>query len=116
MVIVLLGLLSFHIYCLELVCQQESAKCQSFLVVFKFCDTSIMFDTLNDLGEYTLATVLVYMELFTFVYLIVATIGMKWWMIRLNNKKIVKEEKVFSNFSLMIKNIPKFYQLDDVRK
>ena len=51
----------------------------------------------------------------TFIYLIVVTIGMRWWMIRLN-KKIENEESLYSNFSLMIKNIPKFYQLDDIRK
>lgn len=49
------------------------------------------------------------------MYLIVVTIGMKLWLQRVNSKKIIKEEKVYSYFALMIKNIPKFYTLDNIR-
>ena len=70
---------------------------------------------LNENGEGSLASALLFLQLSSFIYLIIVTIGVKWWMIRLN-KKMLKEEKVYSNFSLMIKNIPKFYQLSDIIK
>lgn len=41
---------------------------------------------------------------------------MKIWLQRVNSKQIVKEEKIYGPFSLMIKNIPQFYQISDVRK
>jgi hypothetical protein len=62
-----------------------------------------------------MATVLEYMELGTFLYLMIATLGTKWWLMRLNYRKIVQDDKIYSQFALVIKNIPHYYQLHDVR-
>lgn len=111
MLIVILILSTFHIYCLELVCSDPATKCVAFLKFIKFCDTHIIVNALLERGDTSLAYAMVYLELTTFVYLIITTIGMKWWLLRLNSKKIVKEDKIYSEFSLMIKNIPKFYDI-----
>lgn len=77
-------------------CLDAAAKCVTFLKIIKFCDTNIMVNVLISRGNTSLALALVYLELAAFVYLIIATIGMKWWLLRLNSKKIVKEDKIYS--------------------
>jgi len=46
--------------------------------------------------------------------LIVATIGIKIYLQHLNADKIMLDEKLFSRFSLIIKNVPLYYQLEDL--
>lgn len=117
----------FHIYILETTCPLikerykdnlellEMNECQNFLLVFRICDTKIIIDTLYYYNKEAKAIAFFSLQLVSFVYLIVVTIGMKLWLQRVNSKKIIKEEKVYSYFALMIKNIPKFYTLDNVR-
>lgn len=118
----------FHIYVLETVCPLIHAEyfndpealleygCQEFLKVFKLCDAKIIYSFLNRNGRYATGFIFFYMQLFSFVYLIATTIGMKLWLQKTNSKKILKEEKVYSYFSLMLKNIPTFYQIDDIKR
>ena len=63
-----------------------------------------------------MADVFLWLQLIAFLYLILATIGMKWFLHYINAKKVVKEDKVYAQYSLMIKNIPLFYHIDDIRK
>ena len=41
---------------------------------------------------------------------------MKWFLQYVNTKKVVKEDKIYAQYSLMIKNIPLYYKIDDVKK
>lgn len=91
-------------------------RCQDFIAVFKICNTRIIMDTLNCRKEYVKAAVFFYLQFFSYVYLIAATIGMKVWLKVVNARHIEKEEKLYSLFSLMLKNIPKYYTLDQLRK
>ena len=45
-----------------------------------------------------------------------ATIGIKIFFQYINQDKISLDEKLFSRFALIIKNVPLYYQLDDLKE
>jgi len=84
--------------------------CASTMDVFYFCDTKTLYNTLVANGNQTQATVLQGIQLATYLILVIATIGIKV-ILHVLNKGRNLDGKLFSRFSLMIKNIPLYYQL-----
>lgn len=123
--IVMFGVLSlvkvlYHIYVLEQVCptlEHSETPCTSALGgIFKFCDSDILFDTLNSQGKERTADILQYLQLATYLILVVSTICIKVFLQLINKDRISLEEKLFSRFSLIIKNVPLYYQLEDLKE
>lgn len=59
--------------------------------------------------------ILQYLQLTTYLVLVLATVGIKIFFQLVNKDKISLDEKLFSRFSLVIKNVPLYYQLDDLK-
>ena len=116
LVILAIIVVGFHIYCLETVCNAGLFPCPTFLWIFRFVPVNVIYNTLIKLQQNTLAEVFFWLQLGAFLYLIIVTIGMKWFLQYVNTKKVIKEDKIYAQYSLMIKNIPLYYQIDDVKK
>jgi hypothetical protein len=84
--------------------------CAATMSVFYFCDTETLYNTLIATGNQSQATALQAIQLATYLILVIATIGIKI-MLHFLNKGRNLDGKLFSRFSLMIKNIPLYYQL-----
>lgn len=52
-----------------------------------------------------------YLQLATYLVLVLATVGIKIFFQLVNKDKISLDEKLFSRFALVIKNVPLYYQL-----
>lgn len=84
--------------------------CAATMGVFYFCDTETLYNTLVASGNQGQATALESIQLATYLILVIATIGIKV-ILHVLNKGRKLDGKLFSRFSLMIKNIPLYYQL-----
>jgi hypothetical protein len=103
----------YHIMLLDQVCPTlvgTKDHCASTMGVFYFCDTETLYNTLVANGNQNQATVLQGIQLATYLILVIATIGIKV-ILHVLNKGRNLDGKLFSRFSLMIKNIPLYYQL-----
>lgn len=80
-------------------------------------DTSILYDQLeNYMNKGKDAKILQYLQLTTYLVLILSTVGIKIFFQLINKDRISLDEKLFSRFSLIIKNVPLYYQLDDLKE
>lgn len=61
------------------------------------------------------AEILQYLQLASYLILVIATIGIKIFFQYINQDKISLDEKLFSRFALIIKNVPLYYQLEDLK-
>jgi hypothetical protein len=66
--------------------------------------------------EKVLADIFNYLQLTSYLILIVATIGAKIWMQHLSHNKIAGNNKIFSKFALIIKNVPLYLQIEDIKR
>lgn len=87
-------IVAFHIYVLELVFHEEPIKCARFLHIFKFCDTRTIYNQLVNTHRTSLATAFLALQMVTFLYLIIVTIGMKWFMQYVNFNKVMRDDKI----------------------
>ena len=49
-----------------------------------------------------------YLQLLSFIYLISVTIAMKIWLQMFNRNHILKYQQIYTEYSFMLKNIPKY--------
>lgn len=82
----------------------------------KFLDPDILYQQLDKMGKGGDADVLQYLQLATYVVLVLGTVGMKIFFQLINKDRISLDEKLFSRFSLVIKNVPLYYQLEDLKE
>lgn len=82
----------------------------------KFLDTNILYKQLEKMGKGGDADILQYLQLATYVVLVLGTVGMKIFFQLVNKDRISLDEKLFSRFSLVIKNVPLYYQLEDLKE
>jgi hypothetical protein len=113
----------YHILIIEKVCAHIEATyprnseyiCTTFFGI-KFCDSSIIYDQLTAMGMSRQGEILQYLQLATYLILVIATVGIKIFFQMINKDKISLDEKLFSRFSLIIKNVPLYYQLEDLKE
>lgn len=108
----------FHILALERVCPTLSGpqhKCMAAFGVFLLCDSTILYNQLVVLGEETQANALLGIQLATYIFLVAATLGIKVILNYLNHGHDL-DGKLFSRFSLILKNVPLYYQLEDLKE
>ena len=103
----------YHIYVLESACPLVSAsdhqqRCQSFLLIFKLCDPAIIYQVLVQQEREVEANIFLYLQLLSFIYLISVTIAMKIWLQMFNRNHILKYQQIYTEYSFMLKNIPKY--------
>ncbi len=89
--------------------------CYSFFGI-KFCDSSILYQQLAIMNKQKYADILQYLQLATYIILVFGTVGVKVFLQSINKDKISLEEKLFSRFSLIIKNVPLYYQIEDLKE
>lgn len=111
----------YHIYILEIACPilengLLAFRCQKMFGMLKFCDSELLYTTLLGNGNNTLAEIFSYLQLLAYLLLAMATIGIKIWLQHVNHHRISQEEKVLSRFALILKNVPRSYQIEDLRK
>ncbi len=107
----------YHIMLLEQICPtlvHTSQKCALVFGVFYFSDVSAIHSTLESQGNTGQSHTLIYLQLATYLILVAATIGVKVLLHILYNRTPL-DEKLFSRFSLLIKNVPLYYQLEDLK-
>jgi len=114
----------FHIMVIEEVCayiketynpiDHPDLICYSFFGI-KFCDSSILYQQLPLMHKQKYADILQYLQLATYIILVFGTVGVKVFLQSINKDKISLEEKLFSRFSLIIKNVPLYYQIEDLK-
>jgi hypothetical protein len=68
------------------------------------------------MGEEMLAEIFNYLQLVSYLVLIIATIGAKIWLQHLSHNKISGNNKIFSRFALIIKNVPLYLTIEDIKK
>ncbi len=116
MLFLTLLIVGYHVYILETVCKNKEAECTTFLFVFRFCEAKIIHQILINQGQSLQATLFIATQMSAFIIIILMTIGIKVWLHYLNSNKVEREEKIYSRFSLILKNIPGFYNIEDLRK
>lgn len=89
LVVIVIVKVIFHIMILNQVCptlEGTHQRCAVVFGVFYFCDMEILFNSLNNEGNTTQATILEYMQLATYFILVLATLGIKIFLHILNQK------------------------------
>jgi hypothetical protein len=106
----------YHIMLLNQVCptlEGTSDACSHIFGGLYICGHAILWDAMINSGRETDATILLYLQMTTYILLVLATIGIKVFLFFLN-KSTNLDEKLFSRFALLIKNVPLYYQLNDL--
>ena len=60
--------------------------------------------------------ILQYLQFASYIVLVLSTVGIKIFFQLINKDRISLDEKLFSRFSLVIKNVPLYYQLEDLKE
>ena len=116
----------YHILLIKRVCtyvedhyqripENNALFCSSFFGI-RFCDSSILKSQLSAMGKEQEWEILEYLQLATYLVLVLATVGIKIFFQLVNKDKISLDEKLFSRFALVIKNVPLYYQLEDLKE
>jgi len=90
--------------------EKTPQRCVSVFKAFLFCDSDILYNSLVNSGNQSQANALLGIQLATYLILVLSTIGIKVILHVLNKGKNL-DGKLFSRFSLIIKNVPLYYQL-----
>ena len=111
----------YHIWLLEKVCPYLPAKplgqgCTEAFTIFKFCDSQKLYQKLEELGWITEAHAFEALEITSYIVLIAATVGIKVLLQKVNQNKVSLDEKLFSRFALLVKNVPLYYSLEDLKE
>jgi hypothetical protein len=107
----------YHIMLLEQTCptlEGTKERCALLFGIFWNCDNSILYNQLVALGKQDQADTLEYLQLATYIILVIGTLGIKLFL-HIIGKGTVLDEKLFSTFALIIKNVPLYYQLEDLK-
>ena len=108
----------YHIMLLNQVCPTlvgTKKHCAAVFGVFYFCDSEDLYNVLASQGNQGQANALLGIQLATYIILVLSTIGIKVILHVLNRGRNL-DGKLFSRFSLIIKNVPLYYQLEDLRQ
>lgn len=103
----------YHIILLNQVCPTLAgthARCGKVFGVFYFIDGNLLYENLVNTGNENQANALMGIQLATYIILVLATIGIKI-ILHVLNRGSNLDGKLFSRFSLIIKNVPLYYQL-----
>ena len=116
--IILIGVkVVYQIMMLEQVCPTlvgTPHRCALVFGIFWNCDNVILNETLISQGYPNKANILEYLQLANYLILVIATLGIKVFLHILNQKTDL-DDKLFSNFALIIKGVPLYYQLEDLK-
>jgi hypothetical protein len=108
----------YHIILLDQVCptlEGTHTHCAAAFGAFYFCDSELLYNTLVSQNNQGQANALLAIQLATYLILVIATIGIKV-ILHVLNKGRNLDGKLFSRFSLIIKNLPLYYQLEDLKQ
>lgn len=107
----------YHIMILEQVCPTLDGtpeRCALVFGVFYNCDNQILYNTLVSQGNQSQADTLEYLQLAAYLIFVCGTIGVKVFLHLLGRKGSL-DSTLFSPFALIIKNVPLYYQLEDLK-
>ena len=118
-IVILIGVKAiYHIMLLQQVCPTIDGtddRCAHVFGLVWICDNAILHRVLVRQGRQLQANILQYLQLANYLILVVATLGIKIFL-HILGKNTSLDEKLFSNFALIIKNVPLYYQLEDLKE
>lgn len=89
-------------------------RCALVFGVFWNCDNQILYNTLVSQGNQNQADTLQYLQLAAYIILVCGTIGVKIFLHILGQKGHL-DATLYSPFALIIKNVPLYYGLEDLK-
>jgi len=107
----------YHIMMLNQACPTLDGtpqRCALVFGVFWNCDAQILYNALVAMGNPSQAETLQYLQLATYIILVIGTIGIKVFLHIIGQKSSL-DATLYSPFALIIKNVPLYYQLEDIK-